>query len=93
MNDKPKKAVALKYDPVKNNAPHVVAKGSGEVADKIVEKAAEHDVLVREDKALIQLLYQLEINEQIPPHLYPIIAEVFTLVYQAEQLMEALKNE
>lgn len=87
----PKKAVALKYDTSKHDAPYVIAKGSGFVAEKIIKQANEHDVNIREDKALIQLLYQLEINEQIPSDLYPIIAEIFALVYQAEQIAGKIK--
>lgn len=81
-----KKAVALKYDPINDKAPHVIAKGAGDIANRIVEEATKHDVAIQQDDALVQLLYQLEINEQIPPKLYPIIAEVFAVVYRAEQL-------
>ncbi|MFV9509883.1 EscU/YscU/HrcU family type III secretion system export apparatus switch protein [Tepidibacillus sp. LV47] len=81
-----KKAVALNYDPNQNQAPRVVAKGEGYIAEKIIEKAKVHDVMIYEDKSLVQLLYQLELNSQIPPELYPIIAEVFALVYQGEKM-------
>jgi flagellar biosynthesis protein len=37
--DKSPKAVALKYDRKKNNAPRVTAKGRGEIAEKIIEVA------------------------------------------------------
>ncbi len=87
-----KKAVALKYELTKQSAPHVVAKGTGDIADNIIEKAKEHGVKIHEDTALIQLLYQLEINEQIPELIYPIVAEIFVLVYQAEQ-MAGKENE
>lgn len=90
---KDKKAVALTYEPNKYQAPRVIAKGTGEVADKIINKAKEHNIKIHEDKALIQLLYQLEINEQIPEKLYPVIAEIFALVYQAEQILERVKND
>jgi Uncharacterized homolog of the cytoplasmic domain of flagellar protein FhlB len=36
---KNKKAAALKYDPIKNGAPVLVAKGRGEFAEKILEIA------------------------------------------------------
>jgi len=79
-----KKAIALKYDKKNYSAPHVIAKGSGYIAEKIIDEAKQHDVNILEDKALVQLLYNLELNQQIPPHLYPIIAEVFAIVYRAE---------
>lgn len=87
-----KKAVALKYDPNKEKAPRVVAKGAGDVAARIVEEGTKHDVAIQQDDALIQLLYQLELNEQIPPKLYPVIAEVFALVYRAEQMAGNLSD-
>jgi len=84
---KPKKAVALKYEPHKDNAPLVVAKGAGITAEKILELANKYNIKVQEDDALVQLLYQLELNQEIPPNLYPIIAELFAMIYQAEQRM------
>lgn len=84
-NSYDKKAIALKYDPAKHQAPHVVAKGSGYIAEKIIDEAKNNDISIREDKALAQMLFQIELNQQIPPSLYPIIAEVFALVYKAEQ--------
>lgn len=88
----PKKAVALKYDPLKNAAPQVVAKGAGDIAEKIIKTAEENQVNIHEDKALVQMLYQLDLNEQIPIELYPIIAEIFALVYKAE-LIARNKND
>ena len=37
--EKTPKAVALKYNQEKNNAPKVIAKGRGEMAEKIIEIA------------------------------------------------------
>jgi len=87
-----KKAVALKYDPIKDKAPSVVAKGAGDVATRIVDEATKHKIAIQQDDALVQLLYQLELNEQIPPMLYPIIAEVFAMIYRAEQMAGYLND-
>ncbi|KXG43675.1 EscU/YscU/HrcU family type III secretion system export apparatus switch protein [Tepidibacillus decaturensis] len=92
MKKQIKKAIALKYEPSHFNAPHVIAKGSGYIADQIIEQAQKHDVKIVEDQALTSILYQLEIHEQIPPSLYPMIAEIFAFVYQAEQKAGNLKN-
>jgi flagellar biosynthesis protein len=48
---KEKKSVALKYDEEKSAAPVVVAKGAGEIAQKIIEKASENEIPIYEDKA------------------------------------------
>lgn len=80
-----KRAVALKYTPGEAEAPVVVAKGSGTLADSILEKAREHGVPIQEDAALVEVLSKLDLDTQIPPELYQLVAEVLTFVYQAEQ--------
>ena len=60
-------AVAVKYDSEVANAPIVVAKGEGYVAERIKQVAAENDILVVENKPLARSIYAtVEINEQIP---------------------------
>lgn len=79
-----KKAVALKYTPGENDAPVVTAKGQGKLAETILERAKEHGVPVQEDAALVEVLSKLDLDQQIPPELYQLVAEVLTYVYQAE---------
>ncbi len=76
-------AVALKYDPKEMSAPQVIAKGSGYVALKIKEIAEEHHVPLVENKPLARALYdQVEIGEEIPEHLFEVVAEVLAYVYR-----------
>ncbi len=77
-----KKAVALKYDFKKQQAPKVSAKGQGEVAKKIIKLANENDIPIKEDKELVEMLSQIELNKQIPPNLYKAVAEVFSFIYK-----------
>lgn len=79
-----KKAVAMKYDPLSNAAPVIVAKGQGELADKILEKAKESDVPIQEDSSLVEVLSKLDINSEIPPELFAIVAEILSSVYRAD---------
>lgn len=72
-------AVALKYDGV--NAPRVTAKGGGEVAERIVALAIEHNIPMQENALLAQTLAQLELNEEIPPALYLAVAEIIAFAY------------
>ncbi len=82
-----KKAAALKYDKLTQNAPKVVAKGKGEIASKIVQKAKEFDVPVFVNKELVESLVNLEIDTEIPPRLYEAVVEVFVwLTKQDERL-------
>lgn len=92
MNDKKfvrKEAIALTYNPENNNSPTVVAKGKGKIADNILEKAVLNDVPVYEDKNLIELLGNLDLNEAIPEELYEAVAEVFAFVYRLDRNYES----
>lgn len=82
MSQKPKKAVALKYEPDSDNAPRVTAKGSGAVADKIIELAKENGIPVKDDPDLVEVLAKLDLNEEIPPELYIIVAELLAFLYK-----------
>jgi flagellar biosynthetic protein FlhB len=76
-------AVAIKYDPEKYEAPYVLAKGQGQVAQRIKEIAREHDILIMENKPLAQALYaQVELGEVVPRDLYKAVAEVLAFVYK-----------
>ncbi|MGE5371889.1 MAG: EscU/YscU/HrcU family type III secretion system export apparatus switch protein [Solirubrobacterales bacterium] len=80
-----KKAVALKYDSEMDEAPVVVAKGKGRVAERIEEIAREAGVPVREDAELVSYLSALELYEQIPSALYEVVAEILAFVYRMDR--------
>ncbi len=76
-------AVALKYEPGKMEAPMVVAKGAGPLAEKIRQIARQHSVPVIENKPVAQGLYKLvEIGQTIPESLFKAVAEIFAYVYR-----------
>jgi flagellar biosynthesis protein len=77
-----KKAVAIKYNAVSQNAPRVAAKGAGLIAEKIIRIAKEHDIPIREDADLVETLSQLDLDQEIPEELYTVIAEVLAWVYK-----------
>ncbi len=83
--DKNKKAVALKYDRA-SVAPEVVAKGSGAVAEKILEKGKEEDIAIYEDKQLVEELTKLEIGDNIPPELYEVVAKILLFIGDLDKL-------
>ncbi|GAB6068079.1 EscU/YscU/HrcU family type III secretion system export apparatus switch protein [Methylothermus subterraneus] len=72
-------AVALHYDGTA--APQVVAKGQGELAERIVAKAQEHAVPLHRDPQLAKLLVQIPLGEEIPRELYVAVAEVIAFAY------------
>lgn len=80
-----KKAVALEYDEDEEEAPRVTAKGEGGLAEKIIELAEQEDIPLYEDEDLVELLYGLDLDEQIPPSLYEVVAEVFAFIYRINE--------
>ncbi|MCL3860874.1 EscU/YscU/HrcU family type III secretion system export apparatus switch protein [Actinotalea sp. K2] len=73
-------AVALRYEPG-TGAPRVVAKGSGHVATRIREVAAEKRVPMVEDVPLARALHAAcELGQEIPGHLYTAVARILAFV-------------
>ena len=77
-----KKAVALGYNRAQDNAPKVLASGAGEIANKIISLAKEHDIPIKEDPDLIEILSKVEVDQEIPPNLYKAVAEIFSFLYK-----------
>ncbi|MDE8603726.1 EscU/YscU/HrcU family type III secretion system export apparatus switch protein [Marinomonas sp. RSW2] len=73
------KAIALKYD--YNTAPTVTAKGSGLLAEKIMEVARENDVVLHQSPELVEMLSTLELGEEIPESLYLAVAEIIAFAH------------
>ena len=79
--NKPRRAVALRYDPDGTTAPVVSAAGQGLVADEIIRRARDAGVPITEDPQLAAVLSQLDVGAVIPPELYVVVAEVLAYVY------------
>lgn len=76
-------AVAIKYQPEKNSAPVVVAKGADYLAARIVKLAEESGVTTTENIPLARALYEnVEVGWEIPPDMYQQVAEVLAWVYE-----------
>ena len=76
-------AVALKYDPTTSAAPVVLAKGTGLIAQRIREVAAEHRIPVITNPPLTRAIYKaVAIGREIPPDLYEAVAEILAFVYR-----------
>ena len=86
------KAVALKYQAYEDNAPKVVAKGSGEIAKTIIEKAKEFDVALFKNAELTDLLMNTELDSEIDPKLYEGVVEVFMWLHKLQNRAEMSKN-
>lgn len=78
-------AAALQYDAKKDRAPRVTAKGRGLIAEKIIALAKANDIPIKEDAQLVQILYRLDLDEEIPPELYRAVAEILAFVYAVNE--------
>lgn len=79
-------AVALKFDR-SMQAPMVVAKGAGHLAERIKSIATENDVPIIEQKPLARTLFKtVEIEQYIPGDLYHAVAEILAYVYRLKGL-------
>ena len=77
-------AVAIRYDRDRENAPRVVAKGKGFVAEQLLMIARRHAVPVYQNQTVTQLLMAVELDREIPPELYQAVANVLAYVYRMD---------
>ncbi len=81
-------AVALVYERGEMNAPKVIAKGAGLIAERIKKIAQENNVPVIENKPLARTLFKVvELGEYIPESLYKAVAEILAYVYKLKNKM------
>ncbi|MFT2110279.1 EscU/YscU/HrcU family type III secretion system export apparatus switch protein [Marinomonas sp. 2405UD68-3] len=75
-----KKAVALQYD--FQSAPKLTAKGTGFMAQRIMDVAEENGVLLHKSPELVEMLGTLELGDEIPETLYLAVAEIIAFAHQ-----------
>jgi flagellar biosynthesis protein len=75
-----KTATALSYE-LGDNAPQVLATGSGYVAEQMIAAAREAGVPVRSDPALAKALAALDLGDHVPEALYRAVAETLAWAY------------
>ena len=91
-NNKRKSVVALKYEKG-FKAPKVIAKGSGHVADRILEEAERHDVFVHTDENLAENLVKLELGSDVPAELFEIVAQIYIFADKIDSILGEEKNK
>lgn len=74
--------VALRYDRVAAKAPQLVAKGTGQVGEQILQIARQHKIPLYQDAELTRLLAGLELGDEIPETLYKVIAQVILFAWE-----------
>jgi FlhB-like protein len=78
-----KLAVALEYEKGSRQAPRVVAKGRGLVAERIIALAEDNDIFIEANPALARALSGAELDAEIPLELFEAVAEVIGFVLRA----------
>jgi flagellar biosynthesis protein len=82
-------AVALRYENKRDQAPRVVAKGSGHIAEKIIKAARQHDIPLVHDPVAGELLSNVDLGTEVSPEFYQAVAEILAFVYH---LNDGLKD-
>lgn len=79
-------AVALRYDPEKNDAPIVMAKGQRLKALRIKELAKNYGIPIVENKSVARALFATaEVDQHIPADLFKAVAEILAYVYKLKK--------
>jgi flagellar biosynthesis protein len=82
---KRKASAVLKYAPPSDQAPQLRSKGQGVVADALIRRAQEASIPIREDRDLLQLLLQLDLDETIPQELDQVLPEILAFIYHVHK--------
>ena len=78
-------AVAVGYTPDIDQAPRVLAKGQGWLAQQIIEVAEANGIEVREDANLAEILSQVDVDSEIPLEAFAVVAEILSYIYEKNQ--------
>lgn len=81
--------VALVYRHGRMAAPALVAKGAGDLVEKMKSVARRHGVTIVENRRLARALYELELHDSIPEAHYAEVARILLWIQQARKGREA----
>ncbi len=91
--EKNKRAVALHYDAAEARAPKITARGQGKLAEKIIAAARQGGVEILQEEHLLEALYPLEVDCEIPPQLYEAVSVVLAYVYRKQRVLQEKKTD
>ncbi len=86
-----RQALALAYGEG-DGAPRLVAKGYGDVAERIIEEARRHGVPIHDSPELVGLLMHLRLDDEIPAQLYQVVAELLAWVWHLRAVGGSERN-
>ncbi len=77
-------AVALQYSQ-QDQLPRIVAHGAGEIARQIIELAKQHNIPIRQNEDLVEMLAKLDVGACISPESYRLVAEIVSFLYHTDK--------
>ena len=78
------RAVAIRFEEGKDQAPQVIAQGKGAIANRIIELAQKNGIPLQEDPLLVENLLDMDLGDNIPPQLYLAIADILLMISELE---------
>ena len=78
------KVVGLQYE-VGEGVPKVVLKGSGRLADEVIERRKLSSLPIVQDEKLAKELYKLPVDAEIGEDLFELVAALLVHIYAAEE--------
>jgi flagellar biosynthesis protein len=79
-----RRAAALRYEPGVDRAPRLVARGEGHVAERILDIARREGIPIHENRTVVDILSRLDLEREIPPELYRLVAEILAFVFRVQ---------
>ena len=62
------------------------------MADRILAIARDHSVPTHEDRALVDVLSRLNLDEEVPAELWMVVAEILGFIQRAEMAARARRD-
>ena len=85
IND-PNQAIALSGGDTTTS--RLTMKGEGELAERIIAVAREHDVPIMEEPELVQLMSEVPLGDEIPEILFKAVSEVLAFAQLLKSKIE-----
>ncbi|WP_020594210.1 EscU/YscU/HrcU family type III secretion system export apparatus switch protein [Kiloniella laminariae] len=83
LDEKTKTSVAIQHNAA--GRPKIVAKGSGELAEQILQIAFAQGIKVRTDSDLVEILSTVDIESEIPLEALTAVATILNYVYNEQK--------
>ena len=63
-----------------------------QMAEAILQKAKDNGIPIQEDSSLVEVLSKLDLDQEIPPELYQLVAEVLSFIYRSDNRMRLQRD-